>query len=155
MNTKSLKNLLKTLKKTIQKWVGILSKKWSQNDSQNESRDPPGSDQKRDQKRSEKSLKKRPCRCARGHAGHAAKVSREAGFPPNPAGSDPAGALKTLWTRTWCQGHGGGYIYVTPNCFKYLAIAFTCYAVLVAPKWASSWAEFMERYRYAFGSVRQ
>ena len=43
-----------------------------------------------------KTLKKMPCRCAQGHASSAAKVGREAGFPPNPAGSDPAGALKTL-----------------------------------------------------------
>ena len=57
---------------------------------------PQGATKKRDQKRSEKSMKKRVCRCSQGHAAHAAKVSREAGFPPNPAGSDPAGALKTL-----------------------------------------------------------
>ena len=71
--------------------------------------DPPGSDQKRDQKRSEKSLKKRACRCAQGHAKSAPELSREGRFPLNPAGPDPAAALKTLRTRTWCQRHGGGF----------------------------------------------
>ena len=31
-----------------------------------------------------------------GRARSAPELGREAGFPPNPAGSDPAGALKTL-----------------------------------------------------------
>ena len=90
------KSIGQRLTKSIQNLVGILSQTWSQNDSQNESRDPPRSDRKREQTRTEQSLKKRACRCAQGHAEFAANLGREGGFPSNPAGPDPAGALKTL-----------------------------------------------------------
>ena len=95
---------VKKLKKSIKK----CSKKQSQNESEFEARNgakmapkmspgtPQGATKNETKNEAKKSLEKRACRCSRGHAGFATELSREAGFPPNPAGSDPAGALKTL-----------------------------------------------------------
>ena len=57
---------------------------------------PQGATKNETKNEEENHWKKKACRCAQGHAGHAPKVGREAGFPPNRAGPDPAGALKTL-----------------------------------------------------------